>query len=154
MTDYHSSWFECTPTQICNEEKVYYNKFWSQAYCEIQTDVSVIKSSYIPGNVSMNYELHDWQIFPERTQILGECIHPCSVCVATINVNGVKYVLVCTNGCKIDVAIASWKKKIHSTAQHYRWKKRTYLLEEVAHCETVIKYNMFQIGLLRKIRFS
>lgn len=27
MTDYHSSWFECTLTQICNEEKVYYNKF-------------------------------------------------------------------------------------------------------------------------------
>lgn len=29
MTDYHSSWFECTPTIFlhCNEEKVYYNKF-------------------------------------------------------------------------------------------------------------------------------
>lgn len=79
----------------------------------------------------MNYELHDWQIFSEeRTQILGECIHPCSVCVATINVNGVKYVLVCTNGCKIDVAIASWKKKYtprHSTTGEKReptcWKK-------------------------------
>lgn len=48
---------------------------------------------------------------------LGECILPCSVCVATINVNGVKYVLVCTNGCKIDVAIAGWKKNtLHGTA--------------------------------------
>lgn len=76
-TDYHSDWFEWTPTQICN--KIYYNKFWSQAYHESQTNVSVIKIfiSYIPGNVSMNYEVHDWQIFPEeRTQTPGRMCSP------------------------------------------------------------------------------
>lgn len=39
--------------------------------------------------MSMNYELHDWQPFPEENTSLGEFILPLSVCVAAINANGV-----------------------------------------------------------------
>lgn len=39
--------------------------------------------------MSMNYELHDWQPFPEENTSLGEFILSLSVCVAAINANGV-----------------------------------------------------------------
>lgn len=64
----------------------------------------------------MNYELHDWQRFPEENIDPCENIVSSALCVRLplMLMESLKrqISLVCMNGCKVDVAKTCWKKKI------------------------------------------
>lgn len=94
----------------------------------------------------MNYELHDWQPFPEENIDPWENIFSPALCVS------LPLMLMESLKRQICPCLYKWlqnrccknmlEKKKPSMTQHCKSKERPYQLGEVAHCETVIKYNM------------